>query len=155
MESKKLKLKVHHRNFSAEDLIVNSEALSKEKFEIREGDLLEIFPPDDHHGTWRSHLILRVKALPPDIQSKGGPFSILQEVALAFTLTGLREVLVRRVDQREVALDLVELSLKDQYITRSDMWRITCSLVSMNLLPIRHQRNIWQPLKFGRIELYI
>ncbi|CAI8001116.1 hypothetical protein GBAR_LOCUS3119, partial [Geodia barretti] len=97
MESKKLKLKVHHRNFSAEDLIVNPEALSKEKFEIREGDLLEIFPPDDHHNTWRSHLILRVKTLPPDIQSKGGPFSILQEVALAFTLTGLREVLVRRV----------------------------------------------------------
>ena len=70
----------------------------------------------------------------------GGPFSILHEVALAFTLTGLREVLVRRVDQRVVALDLVELSLKDQYITRSDMWRITCSLVSVNLLPIRHQQ---------------
>ena len=70
----------------------------------------------------------------------GGPFSILQEVALAFTLTGLREVLVRRVDQRVVALDLVELSLKDQYITRSDMWRITCSLVSVNLLAIRHRR---------------
>ena len=81
MESKKLKLKVHHRNFSgksswpqsalrstthgeatdiptsllsaAEDLIVNIEALSKEKFEIREGDLLEIFPTDDHRTTWR------------------------------------------------------------------------------------------------------
>lgn len=59
----------------------------------------------------------------------GGPFSLLQEVALAFSLTGLREVMVRKVDSRAVALDLVELSFKDQYITRSDMWRITCSLV--------------------------
>ena len=49
---------------------------------------------------------------------------------MTFALTGLREVRVRRLDQREVALDLVELSFRDQYITRSDMWRITCSLVS-------------------------
>ena len=59
----------------------------------------------------------------------GGPFSVLQEVAVAFTLTGVREVCVRKVDRRDVALDMVELSFKDQYITRSDMWRITCSLV--------------------------
>ena len=82
MESKKLKLKVHHRNFSGEsktsrapttelhtlfettlavlsargpcsgeDLIVNPQ--TREKLGTREGDLLEIFPPDDHHGTWR------------------------------------------------------------------------------------------------------
>ena len=48
---------------------------------------------------------------------------------MTFALTGQREVRVRRMDQREVGLDLVELSLRDQYITRSDMWRITCSLV--------------------------
>ena len=61
----------------------------------------------------------------------GGPFSVLQEVAVTFALTGQREVRVRRMDQREVGLDLVELSLRDQYITRSDMWRITCSLVQI------------------------
>ena len=48
---------------------------------------------------------------------------------MAFTLTGVREVHVRKVDRRDVGLDLVELSFKDQYITRSDMWRITCALV--------------------------
>ena len=80
---------------SAEDLIVNCEALSKEKLEIRDGDLLEIFPADDQSKTWkyvclclyvifhkctvifivylclRSHLILKVKTLSPEIQSKG------------------------------------------------------------------------------------
>ena len=39
---------------------------------------------------------------------------------------------MRKVERREVGLDLVELSFKDQYITRSDMWRVTCSLVSMS-----------------------
>ena len=65
----------------------------------------------------------------------GGPFSILQDTAVAFNLTGVREVCVRKVDQREVGLDLVELSFKDQYITRSDMWRITCSLVRVCMSP--------------------
>ena len=36
---------------------------------------------------------------------------------------------MRKVSREEVGLDLVELSFKDQYITRSDMWRFTCSLV--------------------------
>ena len=60
----------------------------------------------------------------------GGPLSILNDVAAAFNLTGVREVCVRKVEREWVGLDLVELSFKDQYITRSDMWRFTCSLVS-------------------------
>ena len=63
----------------------------------------------------------------------GGPFSIYQDVAVAFSLTGVREVCVRKVEQRDVGLDLVELSFKDQFITRSDMWRITCSLVQTHM----------------------
>ena len=52
---------------------------------------------------------------------------------MAFSLTGVREVCVRKVEQRDVGLDLVELSFKDQFITRSDMWRITCSLVQTHV----------------------
>ena len=32
---------------------MNCEALTKEKWEVRDGDLLEIFPPDDLSETWR------------------------------------------------------------------------------------------------------
>ena len=32
---------------------MNYEALSREKWEVREGDLLEIFPPSDQARTWR------------------------------------------------------------------------------------------------------
>ena len=91
MEPKKIKLKVHSRNFSGEyipyispqfmldsllysrrcwyysviitlcpysacseeELIVNCEALTREKWEVRDGDLLEIFPPDNRSESWR------------------------------------------------------------------------------------------------------
>ena len=36
---------------------MNCEALSKERWEIRDGDLLEIFPPEDQE-TWRSGCVL-------------------------------------------------------------------------------------------------
>ena len=41
----------------AEDLIANCEALAKEKLEVREGDLLEIFPVDDQNTSWRYNTI--------------------------------------------------------------------------------------------------
>ena len=50
--------------------------------------------------------------VPQEIQSKGGPLSVSKEVAQAFNLDGVREVIVRRVERDEVALDLVELRFK-------------------------------------------
>ena len=50
--------------------------------------------------------------MPQEVQSKGGPLSISREIAGAFSLEGVREVRVKRVEREEVGLDLVELRIK-------------------------------------------
>ena len=45
----------------------------------------------------------------------GGPLSISQELSQAFNLVGGRKVSVRRVEQEEVGLDLMELRFKVVY----------------------------------------
>ena len=42
----------------------------------------------------------------------GGPLSISNDVAQAFSLMGVREVKVRRVEREEVGLDLLEIKFK-------------------------------------------
>ena len=61
-----------------------------------------------------------------------GVVSVEQGVASLFQLRAYQTVQVRRVepDSQDVALDLVELVFKDQYVSRSDMWRLKNSLVS-------------------------
>ncbi len=79
------------------------------------------------HG-YRNHLLLEVKTLSYDLQSKGilllllllllwllllgGPISISQEVSGPFNLISGRETCIRRVDKELVALDLVEFRFK-------------------------------------------
>uniref|UniRef100_A0A8C3LCD9 Vacuolar membrane-associated protein Iml1 N-terminal domain-containing protein n=1 Tax=Chrysolophus pictus TaxID=9089 RepID=A0A8C3LCD9_CHRPC len=53
-----------------------------------------------------------------------------QTVAQVFRLRPYQDVHVNVVDPKEVTLDLVELTFKDQYIGRGDMWRLKKSLVS-------------------------
>lgn len=53
-----------------------------------------------------------------------------QSIATAFGLRTYKDVIVRIVDPVEVALDSVELTFKDQYMGRSEMWRLKKSLVS-------------------------
>ena len=51
---------------------MNIDALSKEKFQLQCDDIIEIFPPEEQEAAnQKSHLLLQVKALPQDLQSKG------------------------------------------------------------------------------------
>ena len=43
---------------------------------------------------------------------KGGPLSISTDVAQAFKLNGLKNVYIRRVNKKEVGLDMVEVRFK-------------------------------------------
>lgn len=56
--------------------------------------------------------------------------SIEQSIATAFNLRTYADVCMSIVNPDEVALDSVELTFKDQYLGRSDMWRLKNSLVS-------------------------
>jgi hypothetical protein len=56
--------------------------------------------------------------------------SVEQSIASAFQLRTYADVCTSIVSADDVALDSVELTFKDQYLGRSDMWRLKNSLVS-------------------------
>jgi hypothetical protein len=55
--------------------------------------------------------------------------SVKKEIADLFDFQAVREVIVRRVSEESVTLEYVELTFKDQYISRCDMLRFKQSLV--------------------------
>lgn len=53
-----------------------------------------------------------------------------QSIATAFGLRAYKDVIVSIVNPCNVALDSVELTFKDQYMGRSEMWRLKQNLVT-------------------------
>uniref|UniRef100_S4RKY3 DEP domain containing 5, GATOR1 subcomplex subunit n=1 Tax=Petromyzon marinus TaxID=7757 RepID=S4RKY3_PETMA len=118
------KLWVHKKGFHEsvdEEVVVNPKVFPNVKI----GDILEIAHPDDEY---RSPLLLQVKSLKEDLQKE--TVSVDQSVAGVFKLRAYQDVFVNVVEPSDVTLDLLELTFKDQYISRSDMWRLKKSLVS-------------------------
>ncbi|RWS16531.1 DEP domain-containing protein 5-like protein [Dinothrombium tinctorium] len=90
---------------------------------LKIGDVIEIYTPEDDF----SHLLLQVKSFAEekDYQQKDKPtVSIEQSIAATFQLRTYGDVIVNIVDPRVVTLDSVEVFFKDQYLSRSDMWRM-------------------------------
>uniref|UniRef100_A0A8C5X9S2 GATOR1 complex protein DEPDC5 n=1 Tax=Malurus cyaneus samueli TaxID=2593467 RepID=A0A8C5X9S2_9PASS len=120
--NKVYKLVIHKKGFGGSDdeLVVNPKVF----LQIKLGDVVEIAHPNDEY----SPLLLQVKSLKEDLQKE--TISVDQTVAQVFRLRPYQDVHVNVVDPKEVTLDLVELTFKDQYIGRGDMWRLKKSLVS-------------------------
>uniref|UniRef100_A0A3B5B1W8 DEP domain containing 5, GATOR1 subcomplex subunit n=1 Tax=Stegastes partitus TaxID=144197 RepID=A0A3B5B1W8_9TELE len=120
--SKSYKLVLHKKGFGGSDdeLVVNPKVFPQ----VSLGDIIEIAHPTDEY----SPLLLQVKSLKEDLQKE--TISVDQTVAQAFKLRAYQDVTVNIVDPKDVTLDLVELTFKDQYIGRGDMWRLKKSLVS-------------------------
>ncbi|XP_071488216.1 GATOR1 complex protein DEPDC5-like [Diadema antillarum] len=121
---KNFKLWVHQKAFSEDELVINP----KEFPDVQIGDILEIYHPDEDNS---SHLLLQVKSFKDDMQQSSKEIvSVEQGVASLFQLRAYKAVKVQKVQPVDVALDLVELVFKDQYISRSDMWRLKNSMVN-------------------------
>ena len=72
-------------------------------------------------------MLLQVNSFPDEKENqlKDKPtISIEQSIASTFQLRLYGDVIVNKVDANNVLLDSVELIFKDQYLSRSDMWRI-------------------------------
>ncbi|XP_059473113.1 GATOR complex protein Iml1 isoform X3 [Neocloeon triangulifer] len=119
---KLLKLIVHQKNFSGEDLIINP----KDFPTIKKGDIVEIYHPEDEKN---SRLLLQVTSFKEDLQGRE-TISIEQSIASAFQLRTYADVCMNIVSAEDVALDSVELTFKDQYLGRSDMWRLKNTMVN-------------------------
>lgn len=60
--------------------------------------------------------------------------SIESNIATAFNLRTYSEVVMQTVHPASVALDSVEITFKDQYMGRSEMWRLKTYLVRMMII---------------------
>ncbi|XP_014598168.1 PREDICTED: DEP domain-containing protein 5 isoform X2 [Polistes canadensis] len=118
---KLFKLIVHQKNFSGEDLIINP----KDYPGIKTGDVVEIYHPEDEF----SRLLLQVTSFKEDLQGRE-TISVENNVATMFQLRTFADVYMNIVNPEDVALDSVELTFKDQYMGRSEMWRLKNSLVN-------------------------
>ncbi|KAL0108782.1 hypothetical protein PUN28_014128 [Cardiocondyla obscurior] len=118
---KLFKLIVHQKNFSGEDLIFNP----KDYPGIKTGDVVEIYHPEDEF----SRLLLQVTSFKEDLQGRE-TISVENNVASMFQLRTFADVYMNIVNPDDVALDSIELTFKDQYMGRSEMWRLKNSLVN-------------------------
>ncbi|XP_043924800.1 GATOR complex protein DEPDC5 [Protopterus annectens] len=120
--AKVYKLVIHKKGFAGTDdeLMLNPKVFGHVKL----GDILEIAHPNDEY----SPLLLQVKSLKEELQKE--TISVDHTVAQAFKLRPYQDVCVSVIDSKDVTLDLVELTFKDQYIGRGDMWRLKKSLVN-------------------------
>ncbi|XP_050310253.1 GATOR complex protein Iml1 isoform X3 [Anthonomus grandis grandis] len=126
---KSFRLVVHHKSFSDDDLVINQ----KDYPEARKNDIVEIFhpPPQDEENYEEEfpHLLLQITGFKDDLVPSR-TVSVEQSVAQAFGLKNYKNVTVRLVDPKDVALDSIEVTFKDQYMGRSEMWRFKNSLVN-------------------------
>ncbi|XP_072943926.1 GATOR complex protein Iml1 isoform X2 [Epargyreus clarus] len=118
---KSFKLIVHQSSFSTADLIINL----KEYPGLVEKDIVEIYHPENDYP----RLLLQVTKV--DVSGRGrDTISVEQSIATTFQLRTFADVYVNKVNVADVALDSVELTFKEQYMGRSEMWRLKNHLVS-------------------------
>nr|CAI5845585.1 unnamed protein product [Callosobruchus analis] len=132
---KSFRLKVHHKNFSEEDLIISQ----KDYPEAKKNDIIEIYHPEEDNQKCKNkteseedypRLLLQIKAFSDDLLQTRETISVEQSIATAFGLQTYKNVTIRLVNPADVALDSIELTFKDQYMGRSEMWRLKNSLVN-------------------------
>nr|XP_040227207.2 GATOR complex protein Iml1 isoform X3 [Anopheles coluzzii] len=121
MMQKLFKLVTHQKTFSTEDLVLNP----KEHPDLKLNDIVEIYLPEDEG----CRLLLQVTCLNKDFNSRE-TISVEVNVATTFNLKAYNDVYMRVVDPADVALDSVEITFKDQYIGRSEMWRLKTRLTN-------------------------
>lgn len=74
-------------------------------------------------------LLLQITSFKDDLLQAIRTISVEQSIAAAFGLQTYKYVTVRLVNPDDVVLESIELTFRDQYMGRSEMWRLKNSLV--------------------------
>ncbi|RXG51242.1 DEP domain-containing protein 5 [Armadillidium vulgare] len=122
----KMKFCSHQKHvYKDNELLVNIKDLGPN---VKEGDIIEIYQlEEDEH---QPRLLLQIPRYGEDSQFVKDTISVDQNIASTFQLRSYKDVIVNKVDPKSVALELLELTFKDQYLGRSDMWRLKKSLIN-------------------------
>ncbi|KAI9497719.1 hypothetical protein BDB00DRAFT_784640 [Zychaea mexicana] len=112
--------------FQNQDAVVNPDHFAN----FRNGQLLRIHFPQQPSSTEREPLIVKATVVDREAlaRQQSLQISISRDIADRLNLRFRIEVYVELIDPPEAALDHVELSFKEQYLGRSDMWRLQQSL---------------------------
>lgn len=91
----------------------------KEHPGVKKGDIVEIYHPEGEG----CRLLLQVTCLTEELKSRES-VSVETNIATSFNLRSFADVVMTVIDPDSVALDSVEITFKDQYMGRSEMWRL-------------------------------
>lgn len=126
--NKVCKLWIHQPNFSEEDLVVNPKDFRNG---VKEGNIFQVYQVFED-GSSTCKLLLQITSLQTDFQQRE-TISIKYSVANKFKFRPYWDIHLQLVDPSTFALDLVELTFKDQYFGRSDIWRFGKSLINSSV----------------------
>ncbi|ETV98658.1 hypothetical protein, variant 1 [Aphanomyces invadans] len=133
-----VKLHVHGLEFhGGEELVLNLDALKQDlTFPEDDAYVMEIFTPNCTEDS-RQHLLMDVPS-PDELRAKKPvkgkmQLSLLKDTAAQFNLQLLQDVVVRFVEKHVVEVEFVEVSLKDQFLSRRDLFYLQRSLVGKAL----------------------
>ncbi|XP_055688137.1 GATOR complex protein Iml1 isoform X3 [Lutzomyia longipalpis] len=118
---KLFKLHTHQKSNNSADLLLHP----KEHPDLKLGDIVEIYHPEDEG----CRLLLQVTTFYEEFQGRE-TISVETNIATTFNLRIYADIVIHRVDPDAVALDSVEITFKDQYMGRSEMWRLKSHLVN-------------------------
>ncbi|KAF4137049.1 Vacuolar membrane-associated protein Iml1 [Phytophthora infestans] len=162
-----IKLHVHGHEFqNGEEIVLNPESFPQLKELIWKDYVVELFHPEHigdvrqimasdgaavalAEGSPQNHLLLEIP------ESSAAPFkgkmqvSVLKDTAAIFQLAPFKDVTVRFLPKTQVEADFVEVSLKDQFMSRRDLMYLKQSMVGTALYvgkTIRVQGTRWQVL---------
>ncbi|KAF9099494.1 vacuolar membrane-associated protein iml1 [Mortierella sp. GBA35] len=118
-------LYVHTDHFSKRDFLIDPAYFPN----VQPNDLFEIYDPALPKDAQKK-LIIQWTGLDANTQLKSPvQVSLTHSIAKVFGLSPRQDVIVQRVDPSQYAAKYVELTFRDQYVGRSDMWRLRTSLV--------------------------
>ncbi|KAE9033687.1 hypothetical protein PR001_g10046 [Phytophthora rubi] len=157
-----IKLHVHGLEFQGgEELVLNPDSFPQLKELAWKDYVVEVFHPehaggdaqgmatDLAEGSPQKHLLLEIP------ESSAAPLkgkmqvSVLKDTAAIFQLAPFKDVTVRFLPKTQVEVDFVEVSLKDQFMSRRDLMYLKKSMVGTALYvgkTIRVQGTRWQVL---------
>ncbi|KAL1922356.1 uncharacterized protein VTP21DRAFT_9895 [Calcarisporiella thermophila] len=139
---------VHDDRMSRQELIINPDHFP----DVQEGQLLQIKQPNSD----KPPLVLQLAAIDREFSAKQPQLrlSINSRVANLFGLTNRCDVLVQTVSPTSVEVDYVELTFRDAYLSRSDMWRLKDNLIGSCVF-VGQKVNFWGCITVKVKELYI
>lgn len=130
---------VHEDRFSKQELVINPDVFPG----VSVGDVIEIIKSSQENPPPSSQrLFMKVAFIDRELLQKQPQLqiSLHSNVASVFAIQSRTDVQVKKADPSEVSADYVELSFKDQYLGRGDMFRLrnhlqnTCVFIGKKIM---------------------